>query len=229
MMHELQALGYLPEAVNNWVALMGWSYDDHTEFFKMADLIEKFSIEKLNPKPSAINFTKFDHFNGLHIRELSIEDLAQRMQPYFVAVGIDADLETLVKIAPIMQVRLKTLDEAPEMGGFFFKESVIPVAEELIQKKMTAKDALLVAKRATEILKGLPDVALETAEEPMRALVDELGMKPAQIFGVIRVAVTGQMVSPPLFESMEIIGQETVLARMEQAIAMLTELAEKEI
>ena len=127
-----------------------------------------------------------------------------------------------------MQVRLKTLDEAPAMGGFFFKETVRPVPEELIQKKMTAADALLVAQRTIEILKSLPDVALETVEEPLRALVDELEMKPGQIFGVIRVAVTGQRVSPPLFESMEVIGRETVLARMKQAIGMLKELVAKE-
>jgi len=228
MIHDLQELGYLPEAVNNWVALMGWSYDDHTEFFTKQDLIDKFSIEKLNPKPSAINFSKFDHFNGLHIRELAIEDLAERIQPFFTAAGYDADMETLLKITPIMQVRLKTLDEAPAMGGFFFKETVRPVPEELIQKKMTAADALLVAQRTIEILKSLPDVALETVEEPLRALVDELEMKPGQIFGVIRVAVTGQRVSPPLFESMEVIGRETVLVRMKQAIGMLKELVAKE-
>jgi len=228
MIHDLQELGYLPEAVNNWVALMGWSYDDHTEFFTKQDLIDKFSIEKLNPKPSAINFSKFDHFNGLHIRELAIEDLAERIQPFFTAAGYDADMETLLKITPILQVRLKTLDEAPVMGGFFFKESVKPVPEELIQKKMTAADALLVAKRTTEIIHSLPNVDLETVEEPLRALVDALGMKPGQIFGVIRVAVTGQRVSPPLFESMEVIGRETVLARMKQAIGMLKELVAKE-
>ena len=129
---------------------------------------------------------------------------------------------------PIMQVRLKTLDEAPAMGGFFFKDGVKPVPEELIQKKMTASDALLVAQRATEVIKSLSDVALQTIEEPLRALVDELEMKPGQIFGVIRVAVTGQRVSPPLFESMEVIGREAVLARLEQAIGMLKELAAKE-
>ena len=228
MIHDLQDLGYLPEAVNNWVALMGWSYDDHTEFFTKQDLIDKFSIEKLNPKPSAINFSKFDHFNGLHIRELSIEDLAERIQPFFTADGYDTDMGTLLKITPIMQVRLKTLDEAPAMGGFFFKKTVKPVAEELIQKKMTAVDALLVAQRATEIIESLPNAALETVEEPLRALVDALEMKPGQIFGVIRVAVTGQRVSPPLFESMEVIGREAVIARMKQAIGMLKELVAKE-
>ena len=102
-LQELQGLGYLPEAVINWVALMGWSYDDHTEFFTLEDLIQKFDLERLNPSPAAINFTKFDHFNGLHIRALSIEDLANRIKPFFEAQGISADEKTLLKIAPIIR------------------------------------------------------------------------------------------------------------------------------
>ena len=221
MIHDLEELGYLPEAVNNWVALMGWAYDDHTEFFTMQDLIDKFSIAKLNPNPSAINFTKLDHFNGLHIRALDTDDLAARVQPYFEAVGLDADLDTLKKIAPIIQERMKTLDEGPEVAGFFFRDTVIPEAEELIQKKMTAQEALTVAKRATEILQASEAMTHEAAEEPLRALVEELDLKAGQVFGVIRVAVTGQRVSPPLFESMEIIGKDIVLQRMHKAIELL--------
>ncbi|HZW02409.1 MAG TPA: glutamate--tRNA ligase, partial [Anaerolineaceae bacterium] len=115
---DLQGLGYLPEAVINWVSLMGWSYDDHTEFFTMPDLIEKFSLDKLNPSPAAINFSKLDHFNGLHIRSLSIMDLAARLQPFFEAAGYAPDFDTVMKIAPIIQERLVTLDDAVELAGF---------------------------------------------------------------------------------------------------------------
>lgn len=228
MIHDLEDLGYLPEAVNNWVALMGWAYDDHTEFFTMQDLVEKFNAAKLNPNPSAINFTKLDHFNGLHIRSLQIEDLAQRIQPFFEKAGLKADLETLVKITPIIQERMKTLDESVEVAGFFFQDEVIPTVEDLIQKKMTAQDALLVAKRATEILEAAAAMTHEAAEEPMRALVEELGFNAGQVFGVVRAAVTGQRVSPPLFESMEIMGKDTVLQRMHQAVRLLEEAVAKE-
>lgn len=221
MIHDMQELGYLPEAVNNWVALMGWSYDGSTEFFTMDDLIDKFNVEKLNPKPAAINFTKLDHFNGLHIRSLTAEDLARRIQPFFTSQGLQADLETLVKIAPILQERLKTLDEAPELAGFFFRTEVTAELGDLIPKNLTGADALRIANRAVEILKSLPDVKLHTTEEPMRALVEELGLKPGQVFGVIRSAVTGQPVSPPLFESIEIMGREVVLARLQQAVDLL--------
>ncbi|MGW8144683.1 MAG: glutamate--tRNA ligase, partial [Anaerolineales bacterium] len=84
---DLRSLGYLPEGVINWTALMGWSYDDHTEFFNLDDLVEKFDIDRLNPSPAAINFSKLDHFNGLHIRSLAIPDLAQRIKPFFIEAG----------------------------------------------------------------------------------------------------------------------------------------------
>jgi len=218
---DLEALGYLPEAAVNWVALMGWSYDDHTEFFKLPDLVEKFSIEKLNPSPAAINFTKFDHFNGLHIRALTPSDLAGRLKPYFESAGFQADLETLAKIAPIIQERMVTLDDGPELAGFFFKPEVSPEPVELVANGLTAAQSADVARKSYEVLSGLAEITPETAEPPMRALVEELGLSAGQVFGILRVAVTGQKVSPPLFESMAIIGREKVLARIQNAIQLL--------
>ncbi len=218
---DLKELGYLPEAVINWIALMGWSYDDHTEFFSMEELIEKFSLEKLNPSPAAINFTKLDHFNGLHIRNLSTEELAKRLIPFFVAKGYAADQEKLERIAPIIQERIVTLDDAIEMAGFFFEEDVFPTRENLIPKNLSLGDALEIAKQIYGIIKTSNSVAHEILEPQMRELVDVLGLKPNQIFGLLRVAVTGVAVSPPLFESMEIIGLEKVLERLENAIKML--------
>lgn len=222
---DLRGLGYTPEAVVNWVSLMGWSYDDHTEFFTLPDLVEKFSLEHLNPSPAAINFTKLDHFNGLHIRSFSAEELARRLKPYFEMAGYAADDDTLLKIAPLIQERMVTLDEGPELAGFFFREMVEPKAEELIAKGLTAAESAQVAKRIYDVLAGLPDVSLAVAEPPMRALVEELGLSAGQVFGILRVAVTGQRVSPPLFESMEIVGQAKVLERVRRAIEMLQALA----
>ncbi len=119
---DFKDLGYTPEGVINWIALMGWSYDDKTEFFSMDDLIEKFSLEKLNPSPAAINFSKLDYFNGLHIRNLTDSDLAARLLPFFEKAGITANVTMLEKIAPILRERLPTLDEAIPMAGFFFRD-----------------------------------------------------------------------------------------------------------
>ncbi|GIV66213.1 MAG: glutamate--tRNA ligase [Bellilinea sp.] len=224
---DLQSLGYLPEAVVNWIALMGWSYDDHTEFFTMTDLIEKFSLERLNPAPAAINFTKFDHFNGLHIRHLSVDELAVRVKPFLTEKGYTVSDEILLKVTPLIQERLHTLDEAPEIAGFFFVDEVQPAVEELIVKDMSIHQSYELAERILQILRDLPDMKLSTAEPAMRQLVEETGLKPAQVFGLVRVAVTGQKVSPPLFESMEIIGKEKVIHRMEKAVALLKRMAEQ--
>jgi glutamyl-tRNA synthetase len=220
-LHDLKEMGYLPEAVVNWSALMGWSYDDHTEFFTMQDLIEKFSLERLNPSPAAINFTKLDHFNGLHIRHLPAADLAERVKPFLERAGYMLDQEKLLKIIPIIRERMVTLEDAVEVAGFFFEPEVHPNPEELVGKKMSAAESARAADRAYEVLSSLPQIGTETAEEPLRALAEALGLKAGQLFGILRVAVTGKNVSPPLFETMAIIGKETVLARIRQAVEVL--------
>lgn len=222
---DLRELGYLPEAVVNWIALMGWSYDDHTEFFTMEDLIAKFSLERLTPSPAAINFSKLDHFNGLHIRRLSIPELSRRIRPFFEKAGYTVDEAKLLRITPIIQERITTLDEAVEMAGFFFRDEVHPNPQELIGKEMSAAASAMAARRAYQVLEGLPEITPQTAEAPMRALAEELGLSAGQLFGILRVAVTGQRVSPPLFESMAIVGKEKVLERIHNAIAILESLA----
>lgn len=225
---DLEDLGYSPEGVINWIALMGWSYDDHTEFFSIDDLIEKFDIDRLNASPAAIDFKKLDHFNGLHIRNLSTEELVERIRPHFETAGYKTSDEMLTKIAPIIQVRMTTLDEAPKLAGFFFDEEVKPVPEELIGKKMTAAESAEAARKAYETLQATEDFTHDATEQPMRALAEELNLKPGQLFGILRAAITGQKVSPPLFESMEIVGREKVLTRIEQAITLLENLPDKE-
>jgi glutamyl-tRNA synthetase len=223
--NDLEGLGYVPEAVVNWIALMGWSYDDHTEFFTIKDLIEKFNLERLNPAPAAINFTKFDHFNGLHIRNLATDDLCQRVQPFFTTAGYRVDEKVLLKIIPIIQQRIATLEEAPTMAGFFFEETVNPNPTELVGAKMTVKESAEALRAAHDLLATLPEINIDTAEIPLRVLADQLHLKAGQLFGILRVAVTGKTVSPPLIESMAIIGKEKVLERISNGIKMLEKLS----
>jgi glutamyl-tRNA synthetase len=218
---DLESLGYLPEAVINWLALMGWSFDDKTEFFTTEDLIQKFSLDKLNPAPAAINFTKLDHFNRLHIRNLQLEELSKRLKPFFAEAGIQASDKILNQIAPILQERIHTLDDAIAMAGFFFKDDISPTYQNIIPKRTTPTEALKVATRAHEILQPIPEFRPVIIEQPLRELADELGLKVGQVFGVLRGAVTGQQVSPPLLESMEIIGREKVMQRIYLAILIL--------
>jgi glutamyl-tRNA synthetase len=223
---DLQSLGYLPEAVVNWIVLMGWSFDDHTEFFSLEDLIQKFDLKRLNPAPAAINFTKLDHFNGLHMRNLAVTDLAQRVKPYLVAAGFEVDDDLLAVIIPLIRERLSTLAEAPEWVGFFFQAEIHPKPEELVGHKMSVSDSLIAAQRAYNVLSGLPEISMELAEPPLRDLAEELGIKAGQLFGILRVAITGQTISPPLFESMAILGEVKVLQRLGNAVEILQGISE---
>jgi len=225
---DLRTLGYLPEAVVNWIALMGWSYDDRTEFFTMSDLIEKFSLDRLNPAPAAINFTKLDHFNGLHIRSLSLDDLTKRLKPFFEAAGLKMEHAKLAKVVPLIRERIVTLDEAPQISGFFFQDDLQMDPQELIGKKMMPVESARAARRAYQVLRSLPEITLELAEPPLRELASELGLTAGQLFGILRVAVTGRSVSPPLFQSMSIIGKDKVLERIEAAATILESMAPKE-
>jgi glutamyl-tRNA synthetase len=222
---DMIEMGYLPEAVINWTALMGWSYDDKTEFFTLQDLVEKFSITKLNASPAALDFNKLDYFNGLHIRALSPVVLAKRLKPIFDTAGYKTNEHTLQKIAPLIQPRLTKLTEAPDWVAFLFKDEVHPDPEDLIPKNMSVSEALVAAQGALRILNSLQEIKLETAEQPMRTLANDLGIKAGQLFSILRSATTAQKVSPPLFESMEILGRERTLQRMKQAISLLKSMA----
>jgi glutamyl-tRNA synthetase len=220
---ELEQLGYVPEAVVNWISLMGWSYDDHTEYFDLPDLVEKFNLDHLNPSPAAINFTKFDHFNGLHIRALDDAELAKRIEPFFLKAGLNPSKEVLLKIAPILKERLGTLDDAVDMAGFFFRDQVVPEHDDLIAKGLTIIESAEAAQSAYDLLSSYNTIDLAVVEPPMRELAEKLNLSLGQFFGIIRVAVTGQKVSPPLFESLEIIGREIVLRRIKKAIEILNQ------
>ncbi len=217
---DMNELGFTPEGVLNWCGLMGWGVAED-DVLTMQDMIERFTIDSLTPSPAAINFQKLDHFNGTHIRLLQTEELVRRLKPYFLADGLEVDNDTLVRIIPLIRERLVTLDDCLAFGAFFFKDSVEPKREDLIAKDLDAPRSAAIARKAYALLAAQPDLSHARAEPPMRAYVEESGLSPNQVFGIVRVAVTGQKVSPPLFESMEIIGREKVLERLEKAAQML--------
>jgi glutamyl-tRNA synthetase len=218
---DLDGLGYIPEGVLNWIALMGWGVAED-DVMTLDDMVKRFSIDHLTPSPAAINYQKLDHFNGTHIRLLTVEDLARRIKPYLTEAGLEVDNDTLLKVTPLIRERLVTLDDSVAFAGFFFKEIVEPNPEELIAKGLDAKQSAELAQKTHDILASLPDLSHETAEPPMREFVEASGLSANQVFGIVRVAVTGQKVSPPLFESMEIIGKEKVLQRLQRATEILS-------
>src|SRR6266496_3134880 len=217
---DMKDLGYIPEGVLNWIALMGWGVAED-EVMSLNDMIERFNIDNLTPSPAAINFQKLDHFNGTHIRLLTTEDLARRIKPYFTDTGLVVNDDRLLKVTPLIRERLVTLDDCSAFASFFFKETVEPNPEDLIAKGLDAQQSADVARKAYNILASLPDLSHQTAEPPMREFVEKSGLSANQIFGIVRVAVTGQKVSPPLFESMEILGKEKVLERLQKTIEIL--------
>jgi glutamyl-tRNA synthetase len=223
---DMAKFGYLPEAVINWAALIGWSYDDKTEFFTLEKLTENFSIGKLNPSPAALNFSKLDYFNSLHIRNLTVEDLASRIKPFFESSGFTVDDDDkLRKIAEVLQIRLGTLTEVPEKAGFFFKDDVYPEPEDLIGNNMTAAESLEMAKKILELVESLPDFSESSANQPLRDLAVNMGLKAGHVFGFLRNATTAEKATPPIFETMSIIGRDVVLERIESAIKVLERLA----
>jgi glutamyl-tRNA synthetase len=217
-------MGYIPEGVLNWIALMGASFDEAEDVFTLGEMIKRFEIRHLTPSPAAINFEKADHFNGTHIRRLTVDDLAARLKPVFEKAGFSPDGARLRQVAAVVQVRIVTLEDAVEMGGFFFHEAVTPDPKDLIGKGLTPAQSADALRAAREILAARPAFDPAAAEEELRTLAEKLGHKPGVLFGMMRSAITGQAVSPPLFASMEIIGRETFLARMESAEAVLRKM-----
>jgi glutamyl-tRNA synthetase len=217
---DMQHLGYIPEGVLNWITLMGWGVPDD-DVMSLADMINRFDIHNLTPSPAAINFAKLDHFNATHIRRLQIDDLAARIKPYVLGQGLVVNDSRLLKVIPLIRERLVTLDDCLPFAAWFFKDHIVLVPEDLVARNLTPAQSLKVLRKTFEILSGLPGITPGTVEPPMRSLVESLSLSPNQVFGILRAAVTGQTVSPPLFESMEIVGREKVLERVKDAIMIL--------
>lgn len=217
---DMKDLGYIPEGVLNWIALMGWGVAED-DVMTLDQMIQRFNIDSLTPSPAAVNFQKLDHFNATHIRLLTTPDLGARIKPYFLKENLEVDNDTLLKIVPLIRERLVTLDDCLAFAAFFFKENVDPNPADLIAKDLDATTTTQIAKKSYEIFSSLPSISHTEVEPPMRAYVESSGYSPAQVFGILRVAVTGQKVSPPLFESMEIIGRKKVLERLRKAIELL--------
>jgi glutamyl-tRNA synthetase len=223
---EFRKLGYLPEALINYIALVGWSYDDAREFFTLGELESLFSMEKINKSPAVFDYQKLEWFNGSYIRKLSSEEFARSVKPLMQEAGYlkgDAFEETLLAaLAPLVQERVKLLTEVPGMVRYIFEEPAPPAAQDLLGKKTDPARALDALKRLEPLLPEL-SAAGDPHEPRLRAIADELGMKLGDMLMPLRVAVTGARVSPPLFDSIRLMGPEKARARTARAIAILTE------
>jgi glutamyl-tRNA synthetase len=222
MVHDYMSRGYLPEALDNFLANIGWNFGDEREIFTMAEAIQRFDLDRINPANSAFPPEKLDWLNGEHIRALPVEELARRLKPFLEKAGLEVNTEVLLKVTPLVQTRIKLLSDVVELAGFFFHEEFIPPSpDKLPQKKMDAAQALNALKKSESVLAQINDFTLDNLHRGIEGLTGELGLNNSQLFGTLRVAVTGQNISPPLFETMEILGKETSLARLRLAVHSL--------
>jgi glutamyl-tRNA synthetase len=223
----LRDLGYVPEAIVNWVAFMGASFGPEETLLSMDEMIERFSLDHLTPAAARVNFEKLDHFNGLVLRRLPDDDLAERLRPFLERAGIDPHPELLRRVVPLIRERIVTLDDAVDMAGFFFQPPALPPAHDLQAKGLGAAESLDALTAARQVLERMHEAEFtpELLEPPLRALADELGLKPGQLFSILRAAATGQAVSPPLFESLAVLGRDRVLGSLMSAEELLRSLA----
>ena len=226
---EYRDEGYLAEALQNFMVLLGWSLDDKTEIMSTDFLVENFDLARVS-KPAAIfDREKLLWMNGTYIRQLATEDLAGRVL-YFLERDLPSDLlpvdwEYLLRIVPLVRERLKLLVDAPEMLAYFFQDELEYSPYSLVQRGMDVPGALTALRRAQTELEHLDSLEPEALEARFRAVGEELELSPRQFFGSLRVASTGRTATPPLFDTMEVLGRERVLRRLRAAVAMLEDEA----
>ncbi len=223
---EYREQGYIAPALVNFLTLLGWSLDDKTEIMSSAELTKTFSLERVSRSGALFDAEKLAWMNGHYIREMSDEDLADALLEYWGRYPVDGipgspDRAVVVKIAPLVKERLKTLADAAPLVRFFFANQVRYEVEDLVQKRMDVPDTKVALDRALAVLQDLPSFDTESIETALRALAEELGIKVGQLLGSIRIATTGLKVAPPLFETLEILGRDRSVSAVRVATEQL--------
>jgi len=208
---EFRAEGYIPEALVNYLALLGWSFDDRTTIMSRQELVERFTLERVSKSPAIFDYAKLGWLNGMYLRALSPDAYANVLVAYLREQGYDWDEALVRRAAPLVQEKIATLGEFPAFAGFLF--SRVEPDPALVDG---AGPVLTAAREALVEVEPFTAAEIEAA---LRALADRLELKPREAFQPIRVAVTGSKVSPGLFESIELIGKAETLARLEAAQA----------
>jgi glutamyl-tRNA synthetase len=213
--------GFLPEAICNYLALLGWSPGDDRENISMQELVDLFTVERVNSSPARFDMKKLEAINGDKIRALTIEDFLARALPFLLKDGVisgtDAEIAVVKSALPIIQERIARMNEVTAMLKFLFVEQLSFEPES--EAKIKEEPSQHVVQKALEALQDLQNWNHSEIEAKLRAvLLDEMGLKPRLAFGPVRIAVTGSHISPPLFESMELLGKERSLARLQAAV-----------
>lgn len=215
--------GFLPEGLLNYLALLGWAIADDRDVFTLEEMVEAFDIGRVQPNPARFDLKKAEAINGSHMRMLTVTEMGRRVTPYLQKAGLLADPPTEAQLAlldaamPLVHERMNKLTEAVDMLGFLFVDQVDYDADDVA--KVLDEEGRTVAAAARDALAAAETWTTEGIEAALRAkLVEELGLKPRNAFGPVRVAITGRRISPPLFESLELLGRETSLARLDAVL-----------
>ena len=215
--------GYLPEAICNYLALLGWSPGNDREDISMQELVDLFEVHDVHSSPARFDMKKLEAINGDKIRALTLDQFLERSLPFLinakVITGENKEIELVKSALPIIQERIVKLAEIPAMLKFLFVDKLEIEADS--KSKITDDQSKQVLKRALEVLDPISNWQHESIEAALRsALIEEMGLKPRIAFGAVRIAVTGSHISPPLFESMQLLGKEPALARIKEALTL---------
>ncbi|UCE97459.1 MAG: glutamate--tRNA ligase [Dehalococcoidia bacterium] len=229
---EYQKKGYLPEAMINFLALLGWSLDDKTEILSRKKLIENFSLKRVSQTAAIFNKDKLDWMNGIYLRKLHSADLSRQIIPFLerdLPLGVKRPIsfEYIEKITPLIQERIKTLEEVTELTDFFFANELDYQPDLLMVKKMNHQLVNKALETSLLKLRRLSAFDEKSLEAMLRPLAEELELKTGQLFGTLRVAVTGRTAAPPLFQTMVVLGKDRCISRIKMAIAKLKETPEE--
>jgi glutamyl-tRNA synthetase len=223
---EYREAGYLPEALLNYLALLGWAIAEDRDVFGLAEMVEAFDIRRVNANPARFDARKCEAINAAHIRALDPAELTRALLPFLQQAELVADppkpeeAQLLHAATPLVQERMNTLSEVVDMLGFLFRADADVVIDPAAALAPEADATLAAAASALEELEAFDHASIEAALRS--ALVEGLGLKPKLAFGPVRVALTGRKVSPPLFESIELLGRASALARIEAARSTLS-------
>ncbi|HEX6343109.1 glutamate--tRNA ligase [Umezawaea sp.] len=218
-------LGFLPEGLLNYLALLGWSIAEDNDIFSVEEMYAAFDIAKVSSNPARFDLKKAEAINGTHLRALPVEQFTSAVLPYLAADGVlpvepsTEQVATLAAIAPLVQERLGLLSECSEMVRFLFVAEEDFAPEPASAAKALGPDAEPVLRAAIDALRALDEWTTESIQDALKtSLVDGLGLKPKKAFAPVRVAVTGRTVSPPLYESMELLGEDRSIGRLLRAL-----------
>ena len=204
---EFRSLGYVPPALVNFLALLGWAPDGETTIMSRDELVERFDLSRVQPSPATFDYEKLNWMNGVYLRGMDPDDYAHALVIYLGEQGYDWDAELVHKAGPIVQEKIEKFSDFPAFAGFLFQDVSLDGHE-------LDADVLAEAERT---LGEVEPFTAETIEQALRSLAERLGLKPRDAFQPIRIAVTGSKVSPGLFESLELLGKQKSIARLSAA------------